>query len=88
MDVNDPRWDEYEAAFTAVANQATLWAEATKPDLAALPLYLCLYGDNGMSVDEEFATLSTLQTALTNQSLYCLEVEADYWYERILFTLP
>lgn len=88
MDVNDSRWDEYEVAFTAVANQATPWAEATKPDLASLPLYLCLYGDNGMSADEEFATLAVLQSALDTHTLYCLEVEADYWYERILFTLP
>jgi hypothetical protein len=87
MDVNAPRWDEYEAAFTAVANEATPWTEPTKPDLVALPLYLCLYGNNGMSVEEEFATLATLQTALDAGNLYCLEIEADYWYERILFTL-
>jgi len=84
MDVNHPRWDEYETAFNAVADTATLWVEELKPDLTAVPLYLCLYGDNGLSEDEEFDVLSRLST---HTDVYCLEVEADYWYERIMFVV-
>ena len=87
MDVTAPEWDAYEERFNAVAELATPWPEPTKPDLASLPIYLCLYGDNGLTPTEEWATLTELEAMAKSGHLYCLTVDADYWFERILFTL-
>jgi hypothetical protein len=87
MDVNAPQWDDYEAAFNALADEALPWQAEGKPDLTTVAHYLCLYGDNGLDPAAEFELLNQLKPYCEQGRLYCLEVEADYWFERILFVL-
>ena len=86
MDVNHERFSEYESAFNALAQQATHW-QGDKPALDSMALYLCLYGDNGLAVEEEFALLETLKTrtAENTDALWRIDIEADYYQDIILF---
>ena len=81
MDVNAPEWDAYMQQFEAVAEQAVPWT-GPKPNLADAHLYLCLYGENGLTPAEEFALLDTLAQA---DKLYRVDVETSYWLETVLF---
>lgn len=97
MDVNDSRFEMYETRFRALAQKADQVIQA-KPSLNASRYYLCLYGENGMSPDEEFTVLETMEN-LYMESLYQeelektsslsllkrLEVDTDYWQDTILF---
>ena len=86
MDVNHERFGEYETAFNALAEDATPW-EGDKPALDSMALYLCLYGDNGLAVDDEFTLLETLKTRSAEQTeaLWRIDIEADYYQDIILF---
>jgi hypothetical protein len=82
MDVNAPEWEAYEAQFRLLAEKAEHVAIA-KPALDKCRYYLCLYGENGLSAEEEFAFLERMTSEVEN--LKRLEVEADYWEEIVLF---
>ena len=86
MDVNHKRFDEYENAFNALAETATPW-EGDKPALDSMAVYLCLYGDNGLTVDDEFALLDTLKNRRVENTdaLWRIDIEADYYQDIILF---
>lgn len=83
MDVNHPQWEAYQNAFEALAEQVPLWPQPTVPDLTRAEHYLCLYGENGLEPDEEFALLETLRQ--NQPRLFKREVETSYWLETILF---
>jgi hypothetical protein len=88
MDVQDPRFETYERRFMALAEEALVW-EGAKPALDQ-SLYLCLYGDNGLSPDDEFELLERLNTAhlsteASTHRLWRLDIEADYYQDVILF---
>jgi hypothetical protein len=84
MDVNSPQFDQYETAFKAVAEQAIEWDVPARPVLDSCPMYLCLYGENGLTPEEEFLFLERFK-AMEPESFYRLEVEADYYQDTILF---
>jgi hypothetical protein len=86
MDVNSPEWPRYEERFTALAVSATPWPHKQKPNLADATCYLCLYGENGLPAQEEFAMLERMENTLNNtiDTLYRLDVDRDYWQEIIL----
>jgi hypothetical protein len=82
MDINHPQWPQYEAQFETVAGQATPWADPVRPSLVDATAYLCLYGDNGLTPEAEFALLQQLADL---RPLYCITVETVYWQEQILY---
>jgi hypothetical protein len=86
MDVNDPQWALYEARFLALADNASL-TTGPKPLIGDTKVYLCLYGENGLSSDQEFAILQQLEQAATqsSQALRKIEVETCYWQDVILY---
>jgi hypothetical protein len=86
MDVNDPLWSEYETQLLALAEQATPWEADAKPVLGGMAAYLCLYGDNGLSPQEEMAQLTAFaQRVQQGLALQCFALDADYWQEVVLF---
>jgi hypothetical protein len=89
MDVNHERFSEYEALFTELADVADEWEEDPPPELNSANMFICLYGENGLLVDEEFAMLETFKTHADNESqpLRRLDMQADYYQDIILFVL-
>jgi hypothetical protein len=86
MDVNDPQWEAYEAAIQALIPQSELVKRA-EPALDTCRYYLCLYGENGLTPEVEFAILSQMTDALRNGTgrLKRLEVETSIWQDVLLF---
>lgn len=87
MDVEHPRFDEYETQFQALAENAENWEAEQKPELNGAQLFLCLYGENGLEPEEEFAALERLNALQQESTLHKLEIEADYYQDTILFVL-
>lgn len=83
MDVNDPRWDAYEARFRELAEDALL-VQGDKPALDRTQAFLCLYGENGLSPEDEFAVLDQLAAAPPEQRRR-IEVTTEYWQDTVLF---
>jgi hypothetical protein len=92
MDFNLDCFTTYEATFQALADVVDPWEAPTKPVLSAMPLFLCLYGENGLTPEEEFETLARIQATFeqTPEKVKKLEIEAShqYWQETILFITP
>lgn len=84
MDVNAPEFERYEAEFLAVSERAKEWESPVRPVLDDCPMYLCLYGENGMAPEDEFAFLTKF-SAMAAESYYKLEVSTDYYQDVILF---
>jgi hypothetical protein len=82
MDVEHPSFAEYEARFMALAAPVDEW-QGPKPALDTMTLFLCLYGENGLSPEEEFDCLDTLASN-PPERLKKLVVDCDYWQEQIL----
>jgi len=89
MDVNHERFAEYETAFNELAELADEWEENDPPQLNSAQLFICLYGENGLPVDEEFAMLEKLKAHGDNEisPLRRLDMEADYYQDIILFVV-
>jgi hypothetical protein len=85
MDVNDPRFETYEQRFRALADAATL-VKVAEPSLNATRCYLFLYGENGLTPEEEFEVLDKLASEPPEQ-LKRLEVDTDYWQDIALFVI-
>ncbi len=81
MDVENPRFEEWEARFLEVAQHAQKIDRA--PDIARSKHYLCLYGENGMNPDQEFAELEEM--AEHPERLKKVEVDSAYWQDTVLF---
>jgi len=84
MDIENPRWEEYESRFRALADTVQL-QKGPQPELASAKLYLCLYGDNAMTPEQEFEALAKLEAQAT--SLRGTEMQTAYW-EDIFLYLP
>lgn len=81
MDIESPQWDAWEAAFRALAEKAR--ESQAKTAIKGAKQYVCLYGDNGLSEEEEFATL--VEMAEKADQLLRVEVDTDYWQDTVLF---
>jgi hypothetical protein len=84
MDVTSSQFEQYEAEFNLVAERAKDWEAPSRPVLDDCPMYLCLYGENGLSPEEEFSFLHTFKM-MEAETYYKLEIEADYYQDTILF---
>jgi hypothetical protein len=83
MDVNHALFDAYEQRFNALAEKVDT-SDEPRPALDSVRLYLCLYGENGFSPEEELRLLAELE-AQPVEALRKVEVSADYWQEVILY---
>jgi len=84
MNIEDPRWDEYEARFRALAEETPI-LKGAHPELASSELMLCLYGENGMEPDEEFSMLGQLEAR--KGQLACVEMTTAYWEDLVLYLI-
>lgn len=82
MNIEDPRWDEYENRFRSVAEQVDL-QKGPQPELASAQLLLCLYGDNGLAPNQEFEVLDKLTQSI-NQ-VKGTEMQTAYWEDIVLY---
>lgn len=83
MDTNHPRWDEYQARFDELATMADA-VQPPAPPLDTCTLYLCLYGENGLTPDEEFACFDRFDQAI-GDNLKKVTIETAYWEDTVLF---
>lgn len=82
MNVEDPRWDEYEARFRELAARVEM-QRGPQPEVASAQLHLCLYGDNAMNPDQEFDALSRFEESL--DQLKGTEILTAYWEDLVLY---
>jgi hypothetical protein len=82
MNIEDPRWEEYESRFRALAGQLDLHKGA-QPELASSTLHLFLYGDNAMTPEQEFDVLARFERESTN--LKGVEILTSYWEDLVLY---
>ena len=82
MDIEDPRWEEYETRFRALAERVSL-QKGPQPELASAELFLCLYGDNAMSPEQEFEALNELEKVA--ESVRGAEILTSYWEDIVLY---
>jgi len=81
MDLESPHWDEWETQFNQLADQAQV-AE-NKSELASAKMHLILFGNNGLTEEEELAELKNFATM--PDQLKKVVVETDYWQNIYLF---
>jgi hypothetical protein len=81
--MDHPRFDEYQSKFEELSFLAD---QVDKPDppLDECSAYLCQYGENGLTTDEEFAFLDKLEKAV-GENLRKVVVATPYWEDTILF---
>ncbi|MBK8191273.1 MAG: hypothetical protein IPK79_12585 [Vampirovibrionales bacterium] len=84
MTPDHPRWPEYEARFRELAFLADETSLADAPAMNECRYYLCLYGENGLSVDEEFAFLDAMES-FAGKSLCKRSIQTGYWEDILLF---
>ncbi len=82
MDIEDPRWDEYEIRFRALAETVVV-AKGPQPELASAEMMLFLYGENGLAPDQEFEMLAKLEAKATD--LKGTEMHTAYWEDIVLY---
>ena len=85
MDVNDKRFEDYQQQFEAIAELAET-TQGAQPEAASAKHMLCLYGDNGLDSDEEFALLKELE-AYVGEGLKRVDIDTNYWQDTILYVL-
>jgi hypothetical protein len=83
MDIEDPRFEAYEKRFRELADQAEL-VKVAQPSLNRAQYYLCLYGENGLTPEEEFEFLDKMGLE-AGKNLKRIEVESDIWQDIVLF---
>jgi hypothetical protein len=83
MDIESPRWEEYEQRFCALAERAER-VEKAEPSLDRCRYFLCLYGENGMAPEEEFTFLDKMERESDGQ-LKRIDVDTAYWQDTVLF---
>lgn len=85
MDVNDPQFEAFEIRFRELAERAEQ-VKSAQPSLNATQYYLFLYGENGLTPEEEFQFLDKMEAALQAGSpLKRMEIEIDYFQDTVLF---
>jgi hypothetical protein len=82
MNIEDPRWEEYETRFRDLAEHVAL-QKGPQPELASAQLHLCLYGDNAMTPEQEFETLTRFDQAV--EQLKGTEISTSYWEDMVLY---
>ncbi|MBY0450330.1 MAG: hypothetical protein K2X01_06880 [Cyanobacteria bacterium] len=83
MNTEHPDWDTFYTRFQSLIEHATRVDKA--PPLDRCRLYLCLYGENGLSPEEEFSFLDLLAQAGKDGLLKRVEIETSYWQDVVLF---
>ena len=83
MDIENPRFAEYQARFEQVAELAER-INGPAPAIASARHYLCLYGENGLAPEEEFTLLDTWES-FVGEGLTRVNVSTSYWEEIVLF---
>ncbi len=83
MDTTHPQWEAYQKKFEELAFLADQVARP-EPPLDACRYYLCLYGENGLSPEEEFAFLEKMD-AEVGKTLKKVVVQTSYWEDTVLF---
>jgi len=81
MDIEAPQWDAWEARFSELAECAQ--KVPMTGNIKGARHYLCLYGENGLSPEEELTELESM--AQQQQNLRKVEVDTSYWQDTILF---
>lgn len=84
MNIEHPQWEEYEARFRALAEQVVL-NKGPQPELASAESLLFLYGENGLTPQQEFELLDLLEHRVAE--LKGAEMQTSYW-EDIALYLP
>lgn len=84
MDTEDPRWQEYERRFRALAESVDL-KKGPQAELGSARAHLFLYGENGLGPDDEMAALALFERE--RERLKGLEMVTSYW-EDIALYLP
>jgi hypothetical protein len=87
MNVDDPRWVEYEARFRQLAETAKEVPKGSV-SLDGMRYYLCLYGENGLAPQQEFEMLEAITAARQHGDgppLCRIEVDTAYWQDTVLF---
>jgi len=83
MNVEHPRFPEYQEKFEALANKVD-GQKGPQPEISSAHLFLCLYGDNAMNPEEEFAMLAELAQHV-GEGLQKTTIQTAYWEELILY---
>ena len=81
MNLEDPRWEEWEEAFMALAENAE--KTSVTPAIKGSEHFLCLVGENGMTPEEEFRELELMREK--KDRLKKVEIEQPFWQDTILF---
>lgn len=82
VDIEHPRWEEYEQRFRALAETVDLF-KGPNPALASAKTLLFLYGDNALTPEQEFEVLARLEQ--NPCQLRGLEVTTSYWEDLALY---
>jgi hypothetical protein len=82
MHIEDPRWEEYEQRFRTLTEQIDLH-KGPHAELASSTIHLFLYGENAMTPEQEFETLSKLEQEV--KSLKGVEILTSYWEDLVLY---
>lgn len=82
MNIEDPRWDEYETRFRALAERVDMH-KGPQPAAGSAELFLCLYGDNALTPEQEFEALARLEQ--NESKLKGTEILTAYWEDLFLY---
>lgn len=82
MDIENPRWEEYENRFRALADSVEI-TKGPQPELASAEEMLFLYGENGMTPEQEFDLLGKLEKQAGN--LKGTTMLTSYWEDIVLY---
>lgn len=83
MDIENPRFADYQKRFEEVAELAER-IPGPAPEIASARYFLCLYGENGLTPDEEFALLDAMENFI-GEGLKRVDMNTNYWEEIVLF---
>lgn len=82
MDIENARWEEYENRFRALADTVGI-AKGPQPELASAEEMLFLYGENGMTPEQEFELLEKLEGQAGK--LKGTTMLTSYWEDIVLY---
>lgn len=82
MDTEDPRWEEYESRFRTLAEGVNI-QKGPQAELGSAQAHLFLYGENGLSPEDEMATLDRFERE--RERLKGLEIMTSYWEDMALY---
>lgn len=81
MDYESPYWEEWESKFRELAEAAQ--QVPVTGDIKGAKHYLCLYGDNGLTPEEELRELEEM--GRHKSAIKRVEVDTSYWQDTVLF---